>query len=157
MGKRDVRVVGVPKWMTALLLVATTAAMIALLWALSGRAYASRTHSAAAVARTIVHAAELPRSTVIADLMPVAANVILFVPWGFFTFVLLDRPSRSRLITYAMTLVAAIVFAGAIELWQSLLPARVTSTFDSAANVLGAFLGSVGGYLRKQVRVRFQV
>jgi glycopeptide antibiotics resistance protein len=157
MGKRDVRVIGVPKWLTALLLVATTAAMIALLWALSGRAYASRTHSAAAVARTIAHAAEVPHAMLIADLMPVAANVILFVPWGFFTFVLLDRPSRSRATTYAMTLAAAVVFAAAIELWQSSLPARVTTLFDSAANVLGALLGSMAGHLRKQVRVRFQV
>lgn len=157
MGKRDVRVIVVRKWMTALLLVTTTAVMTALMWGLSGRAYASRTHSASAVAHTIAHAADVPRAVLIADLMPIAANMFLFLPWGFFTFVLLDRPSRSRFATYVMTVGAALAFAAAIELWQSYLPSPVVTLFDSFANVLGAFLGALAGHLRKQVRVRFHV
>lgn len=157
MGKRDVRVVVVRKWLTALLLAVTTAAMAALVYALSGRAYASHTHSASAVAHTLAHALEVPRDVVIADLMPVAANMLLFVPWGFFTFLLVDRPSRRRVFAYAITLAAAVVFIGAIGLWQLYLPTRIMTSFDSAANLAGVLLGAIAGHLRKQVRVRFQV
>jgi len=131
MGKREVRMVIVPKWITAALLILISAAMIALVAALSGRAYATATLS----------------------LRELFANALLFVPWGFLAFMLFDRKKRSR--SYVVTLIVGIVFAAGLALWQSLLPARVMTIADSFANIGGTFTGAALAHLRKGVRVRF--
>lgn len=127
MSKREVRVVVVPKWVTALLLVATSALMVALVVALSGRAYATATLS----------------------LRELLANALLFVPWGFLVFMLLDRKTRPRSRTYLLTLIGGAIFAA------SVLPTRVMTTLDSVANVAGAISGAAVAHLRKSMRVRF--
>jgi len=133
MGKREVRIVLVPKWMTATLLVLVSAAMIALVAALSGRAYASTL-----------------------SLRALLANALLFMPWGFLTFMVLDRSTRPRSRTYLLTLIGSAIFAAAVALWQSFLPTRVMTYADSVANVAGAFTGALVAHLRKRVRMRFE-
>lgn len=159
MGKRQVHVVVVRKWVTFALLVLTMAAMVGLLYLLSGKAYAADTHPIREiVSRSIGSSRDpVPRSAVLAFLMPVIANILLFVPWGFLAFVGLDSPSRSRMFTYAITVVAAVVFAVAMYAWQLSLPTRVTSLPDTAANGVGALAGAALGHARKGVRVRFDV
>jgi glycopeptide antibiotics resistance protein len=138
MGKRDVRVVVVRKPVTIVLLVITSIAMVALVYILSGRAIAR-------VERSPVDVVAL-----------VAANVILFVPWGFLMFMALS-PKQPRAATYAMTVVAGALFALGVNAWQASLPTPVTTFGDVIWNVIGTFLGAAGAHLRKQVRVRFQV
>ena len=159
MGKSQVRVVVVRKWMTAALLVLTMAAMAALLYALSGKAYAADTHPVRdMLARLLGSGREaVPRDALLAILMPIIANILLFVPLGFFTFLALDVPSRPRKVTYFMTVVTAIVFATALYLWQQILPTRVTALADTVANGVGALAGAALGHTRKGVRIRFDL
>lgn len=157
MGRRDVRVIAVPKWATAALLVLVSAAMAALIYALSGRAYVNGEHSIRLLLSRVFHAegTTVSRSAVLAVLMPVIANILLFIPWGFLAFLAIDTPARPRRITYALTVAGGVIFAVVIELWQYALPTRVTTPADSLANAFGALTGAILGHLRKRVRVRF--
>jgi glycopeptide antibiotics resistance protein len=158
MGKRQVHVVRVPKPATVVLLVLTTAAMIALLYFLSGKAYAADAHPfRELLARSLSSERPLSRDAMLAFLMPVLANILLFVPWGFFAFVALDTPSRSRKWTYAITVVAAFLFALTMCLWQQSLPTRVTALPDTISNTFGALAGAALGHARKSVRIRFAI
>ena len=159
MGKRQVHVIVVRKWATVALLVLTSGAMMALLYLLSGRAYAADTHPfREIVARLLGSSGRGPvsRNAMLAFLMPVIANILLFVPWGFLAFLALDVPERAKKVTYAMTVLAAVIFAAGMFVWQQFLPTRVTSPLDIIANAAGAFAGAALGHARKGVRVRFE-
>lgn len=159
MGKRQVHVIVVRKGVTVALLVLTAAAMAAFLYLLSGKAYAAETHPIRELLSRLLGSGRGPvsRDALLAFLMPVVANILLFMPFGFLTFLALDGPARPRKVTYAMTLVAAIVFASAIVVWQQYLPTRVTALPDAIANGVGALAGAAAGHARKGVRVRFEV
>ncbi len=159
MGKRQVHVIVVPKPVTYALLVVTMAAMAGLLYLLSGKAYAADTHPVREILARLLGSSRGPvsRDALLAFLMPVIANMLLFVPWGFLAFVAVDSPSRARGVTYAITIVAAVVFAAAMFVWQQYLPTRVTSLADTVANGAGALAGAALGHARKGVRVRFEV
>lgn len=157
MGKRYVRAVRVPKPVTYVLLGLTTAAMAGFLYLLSGRAYAAETNPIREMLALLLGGGRHPvsRGALLAFLMPVLGNMLLFVPWGFLAFVALDRPARPRRTTYVITVLAAALFAAAMVAWQQFLPTRVTSLPDTLANALGAFAGAALGHARKSVRVRF--
>lgn len=157
MGKRQVHVVVVRKPVTVALLVVTSAAMAALVWFLSGKAYAADTHPLRELLARLFGSrrGSLSPDAFLAFLMPVIANILLFVPWGFLAFVALDSARRPRTQTYVMTVLAAAIFAVAMLLWQMSLPTRVTSLPDMIANCAGAFAGAALGHARKTVRVRF--
>jgi|SRR5215212_3627165 len=158
MGKRQVHVVPVRKPVTVALLVLTTAAMIGLLYFLSGKAYAADAHPfRELLARLLSSQRPLSRGALLAFLMPVLANILLFVPWGFLAFVALDTPSRRRQWTYAITILAALLFAIGMCFWQQSLPTRVTALPDTISNALGALAGAALGHARKSVRVRFAI
>lgn len=157
MGKRHVHVIAVRKPVTFALLALTTALMITLLWFLSGRAYAAdRSPLWELVARVLGAQREpVSRDAILAFLMPVTANVLLFVPWGFLAFVGLDSPRRPRRTTYLLTIAGALVVAGCMYVWQEFLPTRVTSLPDAIANGAGALAGAALGHARKGMRIRF--
>jgi VanZ family protein len=158
MGKRQVHVIRVPKLVTIALLVLTTAAMVTLVYVLSGKAYIAEAHPfRELVARLLSSERPLSRGVVLAFLMPVTANVLLFVPWGFFAFVALDTPSRPRKWSYVITFFAALAFATVMWLWQQSLPTRVTGLADTLSNAFGALGGAALGHARKSVRVRFAI
>src|SRR5688500_449933 len=101
MGKRQVRVIRVRKPVTFALLVLATIAIVALLYFLSGKAYVADAHPVRELlARLLSSERPLSRGVVLAILMPVTANVLLFVPWGFFAFIFLDTPSRQPIRNY---------------------------------------------------------
>jgi VanZ family protein len=81
---------------------------------------------------------------------------VAYVPWGFLAFIAIDSPKRPRLRSYLITIVAAAILAAAMSVWQMFLPTRVTSPVDAIANTLGAFVGAIGGHLRKEIHVRFE-
>jgi glycopeptide antibiotics resistance protein len=158
MGKRQVHIIRVRTPVTVVLLVLVSAGMAALIYSLSGRAYAAETHPIREiVARVFGAGGRVSRESMLAFLMPILANVLLFLPWGFLFFLVLDRPQRPRKFTYALTLAGAVVFAAAMVLWQETLPTRVTSPPDALANAIGALGGAALGHARKGVHVRFEI
>lgn len=159
MGKRQVRVVPVPKPVSLALLVLVTAAIAGLLYFLSGKAYADEAGTTREMLALLLGSGSDPvsRGAFLAFLMPVIANVLLFVPWGFLAFIVIDSPKQSRAVTYAITLVGATIVALAMYAWQQFLPTRVTSLLDAFTNGLGAVGGAALGHARKRVRIRFEV
>ncbi|HEX7190638.1 MAG TPA: VanZ family protein [Thermoanaerobaculia bacterium] len=138
MGKREVRIVVVRKPVTIALLVIVSTAMVALVYALSGHAFVR------------------PERSLIDIIALVAANMILFIPWGFLMFIALS-PKQPRATTYVLTIVFGALFSLGVAAWQAMQPAPVTIYRDSIWNVIGTFLGAVAAHLRKSVRVRFQI
>lgn len=158
MGKRQVHVVAVRKPVTALLLFLVSAGMAALLWFLSGKAYMSDAHPISEMIARLLGSGRrsLSRDAFFAFLMPITANILLFIPWGFLMFLALDRPSRARKRTYLLTFLAGVLFAAVVQAWQMILPTRVTGLADSVANAVGALTGAALGQMRKDVQVRFE-
>jgi VanZ family protein len=157
MGRRDVRVIVVRKGVTVVLLVLVSAAMIALLLYLSGKAYASGSEPLGHLMLQVMYRQEsLNRNTVLAEIMPALANILLFMPWGFLAFLLFDSPARKRTRTYVITVVAGAMFAATMQSWQIFLPTRVTGPLDALANTVGTFAGALAGHLRKTVRFQFE-
>jgi glycopeptide antibiotics resistance protein len=139
MGKREVRVVVVRKPVTIVLLVLVSIAMLALVYGLSGHAFV-RTQ------RSLIDIIAL-----------VAANTILFIPWGFLMFISLS-PKKPRASTYVLTVVAGALFSLGVAAWQATEPVLPVTTYsDSIWNVIGTLLGAILAHLRKSVRVRFQI
>lgn len=158
MGKRHVRTLPVPKAVTLALLLLTTAAMALLVYSLSGRAYAVEVHPLRELAARMLGASrgDLSSGALLTYVLPLLGNVLLFIPWGFLCFMALDVPHRPRRFSYLITLVAAVIFAAAMHLWQEFLPTRVTSPGDTLANAAGAFAGAAVGHARRRVRVVFE-
>ena len=157
MGKRQVHAITVRKPVTFALLLLTTALMATLLYLLSGRAYAADQHPLWDLTARFLGAgsARVTRASLLAFLMPVIAHALLFVPWGFLSFVAFDSPKRARRLTYLMTVVGALLVAGAMFVWQGFLPTRVTSLPDAFANAAGALCGALLGHMRKGVQIKF--
>jgi VanZ family protein len=157
MGKRQVRVIVLPKRATVALLLLATGAMLLLIWFLSGKAYASGSHPVREMLARVLgwDRRGLSPDAVLASLMPVIGHMLFFVPWGFLLFLAVDRPGRPRARSYAITFLGGIVFAAAMYVWQQFLPTRVTMPADALSNGLGALGGAALGHARKRVRVRF--
>jgi hypothetical protein len=154
-GRRP-KIIRVPKAVSVALLAVTSLLMAGLVFALSGKAYAADTHPLRELAARLLGSGRAP-GTLLPYLMPVLGNMLLFAPWGFLFFVVVDASTRPRPVAYLMTLVIALLFAGAMYVWQGFLPTRVTSLPDALSNALGALAGASLGHMRKTVRVHFEV
>jgi glycopeptide antibiotics resistance protein len=88
-------------------------------------------------------------------IVPIIANVLLFVPWGFLMFITLYNVDRPTLQTYVLTVLLGFTFTCAIEGWQYFLPDRVADINDIIWNTTGALLGAILGHLRERVRFEF--
>lgn len=144
---------------TLLLLVAVTAGIVlATLW-MSGKSYSKIDpipfHDLNHLARRLAHRPMSTRMVAIV-LMPIVANVLLFVPWGFFLFLALYNAERPTIQTYVLTILLGISFTSVIEAWQYFLPSRVADINDIIWNTLGAGLGAVLGHMRARVRFEFE-
>ena len=93
--------------------------------------------------------------TVAVIIVPIVANVLLFVPWGFLLFLALYTVERPTLQTYVLTMLLGLTFTCAIEAWQYFLPSRVADVNDIIWNTLGTFGGAILGHLRSRVRFEF--
>lgn len=156
MGKREVRVIVIRRRVTAALLILVSVAMLSLIGFLSGKTYSSETRGPAAEVVTLTQFRSVSYARLIAALMPLLADVIAFVPWGFLAFMVLDKKERPRFRTYVLTCAAAVAFALGLVLWQyALLATRVTTFGDTIFNFAGALIGATLGHLRRSVRIRF--
>jgi VanZ family protein len=151
MGKAEIRVIHVPRWLTVFAWLIVSAAMAGSVYLLSGHAYARETSFSAIIAaiRTSTSA-----SSVLAAIAPATADILFFVPWGALAFLSLDR--NRRRVTYAMTIALGVAFALALMEWQSMLPTRITKGIDALWNVAGCISGAVLAHARKRVRIRFE-
>jgi glycopeptide antibiotics resistance protein len=148
MGRKEVRVVRVRRWVTIVLLTLVSLLLVALVHFLSGKAYLRER------AMLSLFRARTPEGA-LASLAPAIANLLPLVPWGFLGFLAFDRDDRSRLHTYVLTALGALAFCAAVDAWQFSLPTRVTGWLDLPWNVLGALCGATLGHARKRVRIHF--
>ena len=88
--------------------------------------------------------------------VPIVANVLLFIPWGFLTFIVLYTVERPTLQTYILTVLLGFCLSLGIEAWQYFLPSRVADIGDVVWNTSGAVIGAVLGHLRLRVRLEFE-
>ena len=87
--------------------------------------------------------------------VPVIANILLFVPWAFLMFLSLYTVSRPTLQTYVLTLLLGLTFTCSIEAWQYFLPSRVADISDVIWNMTGTLAGAILGHLRERLRFEF--
>ena len=140
-----------------LLMVVTILIVLTTVW-MSGKSYAKvdplpfqdLRHISKSIARH-------PVSTHILAVMvvPIIANVLLFVPWGFLLFIALYTVDRPTMQTYVLTVLLGFTFTCCIEGWQYFLPDRVADVNDIIWNTTGALLGAILGHLRERVRFEF--
>jgi glycopeptide antibiotics resistance protein len=143
---------------TVLLLLLVTAGICATtLWA-SGKSYSKIDPVPFEDIRNMMH--RLQHSTVSTRVLaivfvPIIANIILFIPWGFLMFIALYTMERPTVQTYVLTILLGFTLTCAIEAWQYFLPSRVADVNDIIWNTTGAFVGAVFGHLRARVRFEF--
>jgi glycopeptide antibiotics resistance protein len=148
----------VPRWMTILLLTVFTASIVAITVWMSGRSYSNLDPIPFDDIRYLVkRLAARPISTHILAVLvvPMIANVLLFVPWGFLTFIMLYSVDRPTLQTYVLTILLGFSFSLGIEAWQYFLPSRVADINDVIWNTTGVVLGALLGHARLRVRFEF--
>jgi len=156
-GKSEIRVVHVPRWVTVALWVVVSAAMAASVYLLSGRAYERETPLAdiASMIRRY-DAGSATSSALLATIAPAAAGILFFLPWGALAFLSLDGAQRSRKVTYTATMTLGVAFALGLMAWQAVLPTRITGSIDAFWNFVGCASGAALGHARKRVRIRFE-
>ena len=100
---------------------------------------------------------ERPISTHILAIIvvPMIANVLLFVPWGFLAFITLYTVERPTLQTYVLTILLGFSFTLGIEAWQYFLPSRVADINDVIWNTCGTIAGALLGHARLRLRFEF--
>ena len=157
MGKSETHIVHIPKWLTAMLLIAVSGGMALITQWLSVHAF-QREPSFADILSMLrrYDAGSATSSALLATIAPAIADALFFVPWGVLAFLAFVRPDRPRKMTYAVTMGLGVAFALGLMVWQEILPARVTGTLDSLWNVAGCAVGAALGHARKRIRVRFE-
>lgn len=153
------REVVIRKPFTVLLLLVVTAAIVFITIWMSGRSYENFEPIPFDDVRFLAkRLGERPISTHILALLvvPMIGNVLLFVPWGFLTFISLYNVERPTLQTYVLTVLLGLSFTLGIEAWQYFLPSRVADVNDVIWNSAGATLGAFLGHARLRVRFEFE-
>jgi glycopeptide antibiotics resistance protein len=143
---------------TILLLLLATAAIAAITLWMSGKAYSKVDpvpfEDLRHLATRIAHR---PVSTRILALIvvPIVANILLFVPWGFLMFIALHTVERPTVQTYVLTFLLGLTFACVIEATQYFLPSRVADVNDIIWNSTGTLAGAILAHLRLRLRFEF--
>jgi glycopeptide antibiotics resistance protein len=142
-----------------LLLLLTTAVIVTLTLRTAGKSYSNLDpvpfDEVRHLYRIIAHK---PVGTHIVALIfvPIIANVLFFVPWGFLLFLTLYTDRRPTVQTYVLTILMGLTFTCTIEACQYFLPSRVADVNDVIWNTVGASAGAVLGHLRARVRFEFE-
>ena len=140
-----------------LLLVVTTGIIATTLW-MSGKSYSKVDPIPFEGLRHLEHRlAHRPVSTRVLSLIvvPIIANVLLFMPWGFLMFISLYTLERPTMQTYILTFLLGLTFSCAIEAWQYFLPSRVADINDIIWNCAGILGGAILAHLRLRLRFEF--
>jgi glycopeptide antibiotics resistance protein len=140
-----------------LLLIVTVLIVLTTIW-MSGKSYSKVDPLPFDDIRHLSHRiARHPVSTHILAviIVPIIANVLLFVPWGFLMFIALYTVDRPTMQTYVLTLLLGFTFTCTIEGWQYFLPSRVADVNDIIWNTAGTLLGAILGHMRERLRFEF--
>jgi len=156
MGKKEIRIVHVPRWVTVVLLLAVSAGMALAIDLLSGHAYRLQPSLAEIITMMRRQPAAPTKGVVLATIAPAMANFLFFVPWGALAFLSFDRADVRRSALYGVTLAVGVAFALGLVAWQEFLPTRVTAWQDVVWNAAGCVGGAALGHLRRRVRFRFE-
>ncbi len=143
---------------TILLLITITIAIAALTTSITGKSYSKVDPIPFEDLRHLLHRLEHKRmatTTVSIIVMPVIANTLLFLPWGFLLFISLYGVDRPTVQTYVLTILLGLSFSTAIEAVQYFLPSRVADINDIIWNTVGTLGGAILGHLRERVRFEF--
>ncbi len=149
----------IPRYATIILLLLVTLAIVAVTVWTTGASYAKLDPLPFDDLRHLAHRiAHRPVSTHILSVIvvPIIANVILFLPWGFLMFIALYTVDRPTVQTYVLTILLGFSFSAAIEAWQYFLPSRVADVNDVIWNTAGTIGGAILGHLRLRVRFEFE-
>jgi glycopeptide antibiotics resistance protein len=152
------REIVVPKFLTLVMLLAVTVTIVAITVWMAGKSYENFDPIPFDDLRYLARRlADRPIATHILAviIVPMIANVLLFVPWGFLTFIALYRVERPTMQTYLLTILLGFSFSLVIEGWQYFLPSRVADINDVIWNTLGTILGAFLGHARLRVRFEF--
>jgi glycopeptide antibiotics resistance protein len=152
------REVTIRKPLTIVMLVLVTGAIIAITVWISGRSYSNLDPIPFDDIRYLIRRlAARPISTHILAVLvvPMIANVLLFVPWGFLTFIALYTVDRPTLQTYVLTILLGFSLTLGVEGWQYFLPSRVADINDVIWNTTGVVIGALLGHARLRVRFEF--
>ena len=153
------REVTISRTTTAVALLAVTLAIVAITVWMSGRSYENFDPIPFSDLKHLMRrVAARPISThmLAVIVMPMIANVLLFLPWGMLMFVCLYNIERPTLQTYVLTVLLGLTFSLAIEGWQYFLPSRVADINDVIWNTSGTFVGALLGHARLRVRFEFE-
>ncbi len=159
MAGRDQRTVVVRKRVTFLLLLLVTLSMFSMTISLSGKTYKKVDPVPFREVRLLYQKfseGHVAMPILVALVMPMLLNTLLFLPWGFLLFLLLDSPDRPAYQSYLITLILALGLSAFVEAWQYFLPTRVTDINDVIWNGAGAVAGALLGHLRKRIRFAFE-
>jgi glycopeptide antibiotics resistance protein len=152
------REVNIRKPLTIVMLVVVTGAIVAITVWMSGKSYSNLDPIPFDDIRYLIRRlAARPISTHILAVLivPMIANVLLFLPWGFLTFIALYTLDRPTLQTYVLTILLGFSLSLGIEGWQYFLPSRVADINDVIWNTTGVVLGALLGHARLRVRFEF--
>lgn len=147
------------KPITVLLLIAVSFAIVAVTVWMAGKSYENFDPIPFDDLRYLAkRVAVKPISTHVLSLIvvPMIANVLLFVPWGFLAFITFYNIERPTLQTYVLTILLGFSFTLGIEAWQYFLPSRVADINDVIWNTSGTILGALLGHARLRVRFEFE-
>ncbi|MFL6245707.1 MAG: VanZ family protein [Thermoanaerobaculia bacterium] len=152
------REITIRKPLTIVMLVFVTGAIIAITVWMAGKSYSNLDPIPFDDIRYLIRRlAARPISTHILAVLvvPMIANVLLFLPWGFLTFIALYTIDRPTLQTYVLTVLLGFSFTLGVEGWQYFLPSRVADINDVIWNTTGVILGALLGHARLRVRFEF--
>ena len=153
------REITVPRYATLAALLAVTVAIITITVWMAGRSYENFDPIPFTQLRQLLKRLDArPVSTQLLAviIMPMIANVLLFVPWGMLAFIALYNLERPTLQTYVLTILLGFSFSLGIEAWQYFLPSRVADINDVIWNSAGTVLGALLGHARLRVRFEFE-
>ena len=140
-----------------LLLIVTIAIAATTLW-MSGKSYSKIDpipfEDLRHLANRVAHR-PVPTRVLALIVVPIIANVLLFMPWGFLMFIALYTVERPTVQTYVLTVLLGLTFACAIEAWQYFLPSRVADINDIIWNTVGTLLGAILAHMRLRLRFEF--
>ncbi|MEA2571368.1 MAG: hypothetical protein QOI24_3369 [Acidobacteriota bacterium] len=140
-----------------MLMLVTIAIVILTLW-MSGKSYSKIDpvpfEDIRHLAQRLEHR-QIPTQILAVIIVPIVANILLFVPWGFLLFLALHTEERPTVQIYVLTVLLGLTFTLGIEAYQYFLPSRVADINDVIYNTSGTLLGAMLGHLRERVRFEF--
>jgi glycopeptide antibiotics resistance protein len=103
-----------------------------------------------------VHKGGLLSGRNLLNALGIFGNLVLFVPWGFLAWKLLDGRSRHAVLVYLEMLSFGLLLSAGIELVQLFLATRAADVNDVIWNVLGTAAGGGLAHAGKRIQVEWE-